>query len=216
MRGRVAPAVSAVISADIREIYNGIYLPSIAAALKQIGLENVRMPWIGGGHSTDVFDTGHGQVLKITNKDIAEENGIRPVSRYVLQPVCTRNLNDLYEVGIYPKLVTSAVAHRHSEALRIMLETEGYVFSDAKTDNIGLSALGVPYVIDADAIYKSDVKSGHISTHCARIFQWPSSQWAIFSCTVKGSSKQLTPDNAGFWKLSESYGMAAKASQHSR
>ena len=49
MRGRVIPAVSAVIRKDIRDIYSGNYLPPIADVLKEIGLEDVPMPLIKAG-----------------------------------------------------------------------------------------------------------------------------------------------------------------------
>lgn len=222
MHRNIISSFSTVISTEIREVYNGSYLPSIADALKKIGLENVRMPRIGAGFSSDVFDTGYGQVLKITNKEIADENGIRPVSRYVLQPVCTMNLNCLYEVALYPKLTTSGVTHIHSEVLKVMLETEGYILFDSKILNIGLSPLRlghtrVPYVIDPDAIcYQSNAKRADILTHCAKMFKWPTDQWSIFPCIVKGSSRKLTQDSIGEWQLSESYGQKATVTEPNR
>lgn len=184
---------------DIREIYNGKDLPDISGILEKIGLQNVTMPRIGGGHSTDVFDTGFGQVIKVMNKDVAaEEGGIRPASKYVLQPVYTYDLNGMYEVAVFPKLRTTGVMPHHSAMLKAMLAKEGYDFSDDKVANVGLSDDGIPYVIDSDAIRAG--RDGRLNkmpaSYLAHAMKWPDSQWTKLPYKVITSHKSLTQEKA--------------------
>lgn len=192
-------------SQDIREIYNGIDLPDISKTLEAIGLGDVKMLRVSTGFTTDVFDTGFGQVIKLTNRDAIEEDSVNPLSRYILQPVCTCILNALYDVAIFPKLDTSHVKDHHSAALKAGLAKEGFNFSDDKPANVGLSDDGTPYVIDPDAVTKGKPNSVAIS-HLALAIRWPESQWSKFSCKVLGGSKELTQQNCGYWTLSDNYG----------
>ncbi|MCE3232452.1 MAG: hypothetical protein K0R98_709 [Rickettsiaceae bacterium] len=174
--------------------------------LAEIGIDAERLIFLGKGFSTAVFDTGNNQVVKILNKDVvAEENCVfRPLSEYVLQPVCVcDNVCGMYEVAVFPKLRTEGVKEYHSKVLKFMLAKQGYLFADGKLENVGLSSNGVPYVIDSDAVCKLDgaeVKKSHF----ASIIKWAKSQWSEFACKV---FTHLDADisKAKSWKFSETY-----------
>lgn len=185
----------------IHEVYNGLELPNISPILASIGLDHLRMPQIATGFSTSVYDTGHEQVIKVTNMDIVAENkGSRPLSNYVLQPIATYLLNGLYEVGVFPKLNTKDVHPSHAALLTEKLAEEGYIFDDNKLSNIGLSTNGTAYVIDPDAVIRNpDAVTDKNDTTAL------DAQWKDFPCRIIGSRKVLTKDSTPGWKFSEHY-----------
>jgi hypothetical protein len=153
-----------------------------------------------------LFETGYGPVIKITDRDMVQETGgIRPVSPYVLQPVCTRILADQYEVALFPQLKTQGVKPHHSEMLAYVLVKQGYYFTDNKIANVGLGPRGLPYVLDSDAVRKLGVKDAQVKLPVPHSIKWPASQWRLFPCRVIGSTKMLHAGDCGDWQFSEDY-----------
>jgi hypothetical protein len=108
-------------------------------------------------------------VIKFFGNECEESNVKFPnESRYLLQPFCHTDVVG-NQLAIFPLLQTSGVTDAHADELYSALAAEGYLFSDRKLKNIGLTAGGIPYVIDNDAATKiEDLKP----TESRRDIQW--------------------------------------------
>lgn len=182
----------------LRDFYPEHY-EGMSNLLNEIGIDAATLTYFKSGCSAKVFDMGHGQVLKIRNKDVSADEwpgAFLPKSRCVLQPICVYdNFAGFMEVALFPKLDTHFVKPVHSMALKLQLEKEGFDFFDDKTANIGL-AHGIPYVIDSDAICPLTHEVGVVSqkpNHLLNVFKWPESQWELFPCAVLGANKFPNP-----------------------
>lgn len=93
-------------------------------------------------------------VIKFFGNECEESNvKFSNESRYLLQPFCHTDVVG-NQLAIFPLLQTSGVTDAHVDELCSALAAEGYLFSDRKLENIGLTAGGIPYVIDNDAATK--------------------------------------------------------------
>ena len=107
-----------------------------------------------GFYATTFLVSQKNIVIKFFGNECEESNVRFPNdSSYMLQPFCHTDICG-NQLAIFPLLQTSGVTDAHATELRDKLAAEGYLFSDRKLENIGLTTGGIPYVIDNDAVTK--------------------------------------------------------------